>query len=200
MSLTASLNPYPADPWPHHWQHFGASLALTVAAYRAVGGIPDVPALEDMALVRALRQRDFTLRHTPAARVYTSARRSGRVAVGLSTQLQEWAAGPHSWRVPSGREVAALARAEAGLRRAWLGEPAGPALAQLWRVPLGALWAALECPYFGQALEQAHAAQVAGGEWSRVFPAVPVEQALAEVRAELALARAQAQLPASTVR
>lgn len=199
-ALTASLNPDPADPWPRHWQHFGASLALTVRAYRAVGGIPDVPALEDMALVQALRRRDFTLRHTPAARVYTSARRSGRVAVGLSTQLQEWAAGPAYWRVPGGAEVAALARAEAGLRRAWQGEPPGPELPQLWRVLPDTLSAALECPYFGQALEQAHAARVASGEWSRVFAAVPVEQALAEVRAELALARAQAQLLAPAVR
>ncbi|GHF93875.1 hypothetical protein GCM10017783_02280 [Deinococcus piscis] len=199
-ALTAALNPDPADPWPRHWQHFGASLALTVRAYRAVGGIPAVDVLEDMALVQALRRQDMALRHTPAARVYTSARRSGRVALGLSTQLQEWAAGPAHWRVPGGAEVAALARAEAGLRRAWQGHPLCLSeLSRLWRVPPDALTAALQSAFLGQALEQAHAARLAG-EWSRLFAAVPVAQALGEVRAEWALARAYASLSGSEAR
>ena len=190
-ALTARLNPDPCDPWPRHWQHFGASLALTVRAYRAVGGIPDVPALEDLALVQALRQQDLTLRHTPAARVYTSARRSGRVAVGLSTQLQEWASGPESWRVPGGAEVAALARAEAVLHRAWQGRAVCAAeLAELWQLAPGELAGALRFPHFGQVLERAHQMRQAGA-WGQQFPAVPVEQALREVRAELARLESQ---------
>ena len=92
--LQSRLAPDPHDPWPHHHQHFGANLALTLEAYEAVGGLPDVPALEDVALVQALRRLDARLRHSPAARVHTSARTGGRVQTGLSTQLQEWAARP----------------------------------------------------------------------------------------------------------
>ena len=84
--------PRPADPWPRHHQHFGASLALTVAAYRRVGGLPEKQYLEDEALWQALRRHDLRLRHSPAVRVFTSARQQGRVPVGLSWQLREWAA------------------------------------------------------------------------------------------------------------
>lgn len=90
--LEAILDPDPADPWPRHHQHFGASLAVTAGTYRAVGGLPPMPALEDMAFHDALRRIDARVRHSPAVRVVTSPRRSGRVAIGLSTQLGEWAA------------------------------------------------------------------------------------------------------------
>ena len=85
------LDPAPADPWPRHHQHFGASLALTVAAYRRVGGLPEKQFLEDEALWQALRCHDLRLRHSPAVRVFTSDRQQGRVPVGLSWQLREWA-------------------------------------------------------------------------------------------------------------
>ena len=85
------LDPDEADPWPRHHQHFGASLAVTAAGYRQVGGLPAVPYLEDEALFRALRRHDLRVRHSPQVRVYTSDRQQGRVAVGLSWQLREWA-------------------------------------------------------------------------------------------------------------
>ncbi|CAM3634236.1 Glycosyltransferase 2-like domain-containing protein [Deinococcus saxicola] len=186
--LGARLNPDPTDPWPRHWQHFGANLALSVRAYRAVGGVPQVPCLEDLALVRELRRADLTVRHTPDARVYTSARLSGRVAVGLSTQLAEWRRGPQVWHVPGGAEIAALARAEAGLRAAY---PGGwqPHLSHLWRSDAGSLRAALHAPTLGLALEAAHAAREAG-DWSARYPPVPVGQALDEVRGLLEQAAA----------
>ncbi|WP_375436824.1 glycosyltransferase [uncultured Hymenobacter sp.] len=89
--LEALIDPDPADLWPRHHQHYGASLAITVAAYRQVGGLPVVPFLEDEALCQALRRYDLNLRHSPAVQVVTSARYAGRVAVGLSWQLREWA-------------------------------------------------------------------------------------------------------------
>lgn len=181
--LTARLNPDPGDPWPRHWQHFGANLALSVRAYRAVGGVPQVACLEDLALVRELRRADLTVRHTPAARVSTSARLRGRVSVGLSTQLGEWRSGPAAWHVPGGAEVAALARAEWALRTARLNGWHAD-LPRLWHTPAAPLSAALGAPTLGQALEAAHAAREAGG-WAAAFPPVPVAQALAEVRALL---------------
>ncbi|GGJ68269.1 hypothetical protein GCM10008939_10830 [Deinococcus aquiradiocola] len=187
--VEAHFDPVAHDPWPRHAQHFGASLALTVRAYRQVGGVPDVTALEDVALVRALQRADLTLRHTPHARVYTSARRCGRVGVGLSTQLGEWASG-RVWTVPGGQEVAALARAQAALRRAYAAGPghaacAARSLAALWLTSIPALRAALRSPTLGEALERAHAARLAAGWWGVTFRPVPVERALAELRGAL---------------
>ena len=88
--LQCLIDPDPADPWPRHHQHFGASLAVTARAYRAVGGLPLVPFLEDEALVRELRLDDRSIRHAPDVRVRTSARLDGRAEVGLSWQLREW--------------------------------------------------------------------------------------------------------------
>ncbi|KEF33542.1 hypothetical protein RDMS_12020 [Deinococcus sp. RL] len=182
--LTARLNPDPFDPWPRHHQHFGANLALTLRAYREVGGVPDVPHLEDVALMGALRRRDLRIRRTPHARVYTSARLTGRVPVGLSTQLAEWHADPAAWRVPGGAEIAALARAEAALKearqRGW-----SAALPGRWLAPPAALREALRAPTLGLALEAAHAARLRAGLWQGHYAPVPVARALTEVRGEL---------------
>ncbi len=84
------LDPNPADPWPRHHQHFGASLALTAHAYRQVGGLPEVRFLEDETLCQALHRHDLSVQHSPNVEVITSNRREGRVEVGLSWQLREW--------------------------------------------------------------------------------------------------------------
>ena len=89
--LEHELDPDPADPWPRHHQHFGASLAITARAYAQVGGLPAEPFLEDEALYQALRGQDLKVRHSERVSVVTSSRRHGRVAVGLSWQLREWA-------------------------------------------------------------------------------------------------------------
>lgn len=198
--LACLLDPDVHDPWPRHHQHFGASLALTVAAYRQVGGVPQVQALEDVALVEALRQHDLPLRHTPQARCTTSARLSGRVALGLSTQLQEWTRDPAHWQVPGGAEVMAAARARAALRLAWtgrqrsehqgsgrpassLGRPTLQQLSTLWLAPAHEVRAALHAPTLGRALANCQQARWQAGEWAARYPSVPVAQARAEVRA-----------------
>ena len=91
LRLASLLDPLPFDPWPSHHQHFGASLAVTARAYRLAGGVPDVPYLEDDALVRALERFDLRVRRSPQVRVVTSSRLDGRAAVGLSWQLRQWA-------------------------------------------------------------------------------------------------------------
>ncbi len=85
------VDPCPHDPWPRHHQHFGASLAVTCQAYLDAGRLPVVRYLEDDAFVRALERIDARVRKSPAVRVYTSGRLQGRVEVGLSWQLQQWA-------------------------------------------------------------------------------------------------------------
>lgn len=88
--LECILDPVLFDPWPRHAQNFGASLACTPAAYRRCGGLPSVRVLEDVALVEALRATHARIRHSPAVRVFTSARLLGRTEVGLSGQLRAW--------------------------------------------------------------------------------------------------------------
>jgi glycosyltransferase involved in cell wall biosynthesis len=90
--LEARLAPDPFDPWPRHFQHFGASMAVTVGAYRRAGGIPPLSSLEDVAFYHALRRINARIRHSPAVRVVTSARSVGRTGFGFAVQLQRWSA------------------------------------------------------------------------------------------------------------
>lgn len=89
--LEAQLDPIPHDPWPRHFQHFGANLAVTCAMYQKAGRLPKVPYLEDEAFYKALLRVDARVRKSPLVRVITSARMQGRVAVGFSEQLRCWA-------------------------------------------------------------------------------------------------------------
>ena len=122
--LERLIDPNPADPWPCHHQHFGASLALTARAYQLVGGLPTVRFLEDEALWRALHRHDLRLRHSPAVQVVTSDRQYGRVEVGLSWQLREWAYLNEEQREPTVEnpaQLVALWQARHLLREWWLG-------------------------------------------------------------------------------
>lgn len=88
--LEALLDPDPADPWPRHLEHFGASLACTPAIYALSGGLPPVKPLEDVAFIDALRKVGARIRHCPDTHIFTSARLHGRVEIGLSGQLRHW--------------------------------------------------------------------------------------------------------------
>lgn len=116
--LESRLDPIAHDPWPRHHQHFGANLATTVGAYLGVGGLPQVITLEDMAYFDVLRRADARVRHSPRVRVRTSARRDGRVELGLSTQLGEWADALERGVIPL-VEAAADAEDRIRERRAW---------------------------------------------------------------------------------
>jgi glycosyltransferase involved in cell wall biosynthesis len=86
----AILDPSPNDPWPRHFQHFGASIAVTCRMYQQAGGLPEKPFLEDEAFYRALLRTDAKVRKSPHVKVFTSTRTQGRVAVGFSEQLRYW--------------------------------------------------------------------------------------------------------------
>lgn len=120
--LASLLDPQAFDPWPRHHQHFGASLAVTARAYRKAGGVPDVPYLEDEALVRALERADLRVRRSPQVRVVTSSRLDGRAAVGLSWQLRQWTDAvpcPPDPLVEDPCRYAQALSARAVLRQAW---------------------------------------------------------------------------------
>ncbi len=185
--LEDKIDPCTADRWPCHHQHYGASLALTVRAYRQVGGLPVVPFLEDEALWQLLLQHDVPVRHSPLVQVYTSARRCGRVEVGLSWQLREWeslTAQQQEPRVPCPHELVRVWRARRRLR-AWWQQGSHQASAELARLAL-----AVEVP-LPDLLQQARRATTFGQLWGwieatrgAVLP-VPLGGALRDLRAYL---------------
>lgn len=87
--LEGYLDPDPLDPNPRHYQHSGASFAVTAQMYAKVGGLPPLPSSEDIALYDALRRVDARFRHSQAVRVNTSARVLGRAKAGLADRLAE---------------------------------------------------------------------------------------------------------------
>jgi len=80
--LASVLDPDPDDPWPRHDTHSGASFALTVAAYRRIGGLRPCQVCEDRHLFWDLRMQDQRIRHVLDARVEVSARLESRATGG----------------------------------------------------------------------------------------------------------------------
>ena len=76
------------DPRAEHHHFAGASLGITAAAYRSVGGLEPVAALEDAALATRLAAHHVPVLRAADVEVYTSARRSGRAQRGLSVDLE----------------------------------------------------------------------------------------------------------------
>lgn len=74
---------------PRHYQHSGASFAVTAQMYAKVGGLPPLPSSEDIALYDALVRADARFRHSRAVKVFTSARVLGRAKAGLADRLAE---------------------------------------------------------------------------------------------------------------
>jgi hypothetical protein len=88
--LKTQIDPKPHDPWPRHWQRSGPSLAVHLAAYDAVGGVPPVRALEDIALYDLLERSGARIRHSFRVRVTTSARLHSRALGGFGTRIEAW--------------------------------------------------------------------------------------------------------------
>jgi glycosyltransferase involved in cell wall biosynthesis len=87
--IRSLVDPDQADPWPRHDEHSGASIAVTVAAYRRAGGMPAVTLAEDRAFFDALRRVDAHIRHEPDANVVVSARTVGRAAGGMADTIRK---------------------------------------------------------------------------------------------------------------
>ena len=183
--LAARIDPVAHDPWPSHGTQSGASIALRLAPYRAVGGVPLVPAGEDRALFAALARRDARIRHTPAARVIVSCRLDGRAAGGMADTMRQRLADPRH-PVDARLEAAIPALIRLRSRRALRLLRAGrPRLGDPQRLALGlapgALAQIVAAPSFGLAWE---ALQSAAPLLRR-----PRRLAAAELPAEIARAR-----------
>lgn len=70
-----------------HWQFSGASLALTAAIYREIGGLEPRASLEDEHLEQVLCRQNIPIERLLSVRVTTSARLSGRAKRGLAHDL-----------------------------------------------------------------------------------------------------------------
>ena len=118
--LESYLNPNFYDPFPRHFQHYGASLAVTVEMYALAGGLPAVRTPEDEAFYRALLRVNARFRHSPLVKVVTSARVTGRSEVGLANQLNQWTkTGNQAFLVEPGEAIATRFRARHQLWVLW---------------------------------------------------------------------------------
>ena len=86
--INARCDPRPHDPWPNHRVSSGASLAVTLAAYSAIGGLPPRPVGEDSALTEALDRAGFKVRHSMDVCVSTSCRFDGRATGGAADTMR----------------------------------------------------------------------------------------------------------------
>lgn len=84
----ARIDPDPHDPWPCHRTTIGATLAVTRDAYRAVGGMPEIPLGEDGAFIARLIAHGLRVRHATDVCVTISARLTGRAPGGVADTIR----------------------------------------------------------------------------------------------------------------
>lgn len=110
--IYARCDPRAHDPWPNHRVSSGASLAVKLSAYEAVGGMPGKALGEDGAFTALLDQRGFKVRHALDVTVVTSCRLDGRATGGAADTMR------HRRDVPDATCDEDLEPASATLRRA----------------------------------------------------------------------------------
>lgn len=86
-AIEDEIDPRPWDPAPRHGDHTGASLAVTVEAYRAAGGVPQLALGEDVALVAAVVSCGGLLAHPENVWVRVSPRVDGRTPGGMAAAM-----------------------------------------------------------------------------------------------------------------
>lgn len=122
--IDSRLDPDPADPWPRHTEHSGASICVTLDAFHRAGGIPPVAVGEDRAFFAALRRIDARLRHAMDVQVTVSGRIQGRAAGGMADTIRRRLVAPDLF-LDDALEPAAdrfrRARLRARLRRLFAG-------------------------------------------------------------------------------
>lgn len=195
--LETYLDPDPYDSFPRHYQHYGASLAVTPEMYALAGGLPPVRTPEDVAFYRALVRVNARFRHSSLVQVVTSARKIGRTNVGLANQLSKWIEmgrqqQPFVVEPAAAIETRFVARRQ--LRVMWCcalngyqpSHPSIASLAQMLGVSAQWLIQKLTQPYtFGELFELIEERQQEEGIWASRWKFVEIEQAIGDLRLRL---------------
>jgi hypothetical protein len=135
--IFARCDPRPHDPWPNHRVSSGASLAVRLAAYRAVGGLPAMALGEDAAFTRVLECAGFKVRRPLSVTVATSCRFEGRAKGGAADTMRlrhAVADAPCDDDIEPARRILHRALCRGALRRA---HAAGTLLDPRWARHLG---------------------------------------------------------------
>ena len=187
----ALFDPRAHDPWPRHFQHFGASIAVTCQMYEQVGRLPEIPCLEDEAFYRALLRMDAKVRKSPHVKVYTSTRMQGRVAVGFSEQLRYWAnmnqANQCQLAEPAKAVIIQLQNRQRlrlywPLRHQWPDETRVEQIARdLMIDPNWLIKEVVQSRFFGEVWEKVDE-KMRTGQWASRWPAVPITLAIRDLR------------------
>jgi len=190
----AVLDPTPHDPWPRHFQHFGASIAVTSQMYQQAGGLPQKPYLEDEAFYKALLRTDAKVRQSPHVKVMTSTRLEGRVAIGFSEQLRYWSAMVrlNKCQIAEPAEAVILRlRNRQRLRAYWSARSQLNHIDALRLIAVDLLldpeWLyrmVQKSAFFGQLWEQVEK-KMATGNWAKKYRPVPITTGIQELRAFL---------------
>lgn len=194
------LDPDPFDRYPRHYQHYGASFAVTADAYQLAGGMPAVRTPEDVAFYEALRRVDARFRHSPLVQVTTSARPIGRVQNGLSNQLSQWSAMGEQqlpFLVESAEAIVDRLQTRSALRKLWhLFQSDSPSsqsiawVAQSLGITIERLVNDLfHSPSFGRLCERVQQSQLPNE--NRLRALVPIQHAIADLRSRLHLLRSE---------
>jgi len=178
--IASLVDPDPADPWPRHTEHSGASICVTRSAWRQVGGVPPVSLGEDRAFFQALRRTDARIRHAPDVCVTVSGRVAGRACGGMADTIRRRMISPDPFlddALEPALDRLRRLRLRNRLRRARADVGLLPGLAAELGWPLQRLGDAVSLPAFGAAwesLEQGCAALAL-----RPVPATDLEPELA---------------------
>jgi glycosyltransferase involved in cell wall biosynthesis len=202
--LESYLDPDECDTFPRHYQHYGASLAVTAEMYALAGGLPPVRTPEDVAFYQALVRVNARFRHSPLVRVVTSARQSGRTDIGLANQLNEWAKmgeKQQSFLVESALAIETRFTARRQLRVMWRSILNGSmpthtdlaALSDTLGVPTQWLAQELAQPHtFGQLFEKVEKCASEEQIWAQRWKNVDIKQAIADLRSSVKTAALRA--------
>ncbi|GAB0115821.1 glycosyltransferase family 2 protein [Acidisoma sp. C75] len=160
LEIEDLVDPPSADPWPRHNHESGASIALTAAIYRAVGGLPSLRLGEDRALIRRLEERDCKIRHDPGLLVVVSGRQIGRAEGGMAATIARRIRAQDLWaddRLETPARALRRLRLRHAARKIWVRGAESPALAEALGIAPPALRATLRTSWFGAAWRQIEA-------------------------------------------
>lgn len=185
------LDPQDHNPWPSHFQCFGANFSITCSMYALAGRLPELPYLEDVAFQKALERKDAKIRKSPLVKVYTSARKKGRVERGLSQQLayfEELAINDQELWVEPAPSIIARIRLKKNLRELWsdfkgrgnIGADQAPASLKLSQIEA----ALTSCAYFGEFWETMEKLLMEN-HWFDQWPPTLVQTAICDLEEEV---------------